>query len=127
MCFYWNFWRHMISFFRIIYIFLVTMGTWFSITFGGLPVFIFSGVSIFVSLGSTLGGLPGLLICVFALRVGAFFLCGIAGYLFITFAHTCSVFFSTSLSLPLCLLVDCCYDTLGITFNSSASFISSVL
>ena len=61
------------------------------------------------------------------LRVGAFFLCGIAGYLFITFAHTCSVFFSTSLSLPLCLLVDCCYDTLGITFNSSASFISSVL
>ena len=104
----------------------VTIDNWFSITLGVLPGFLFFGVSICVSLGSTLGGIPDLILFLFTLGVGAYFWCFLVGYWCITCARTCSGFFSTSLCLPLCLFVDCCYYTLGIKLNSSARFLSAV-
>ena len=48
------------------------------------------------------------------------------GYLCISCARTCSGLFSTSLSIPLRLFVDCCHSTLGMKLNSSARFLSAV-
>ena len=104
----------------------VTIGTWFSVPLGCLQDFIFYGVSIFVSLGSSLGGLPGLPVCIFTLGVGHCGFCCLVGYLCITCARTCYGFISNSLCLPLFLFVDCGHSTLVMKFNSSARFLSAV-
>ena len=80
-------------------------------------------ISICVSLGSTLGGPPDIIVYIFTLGFGAWFFCCLLGYLCIT----CSDFFSTFFRLTLCLFVDFCSDTLEMTLNSSSRFLIVVL
>ena len=96
------------------------------VTFGGIPCYIFFSVSIGVSLVSLLGCLPGFRVCVFTLGFGAWFCCCFPGYLCITCSRAFYGSFYTPHQIPLCLLVHCCYATLGMTLNNSSRFLSVV-
>ena len=104
----------------------VTIGTWFEVTLGDLSGFLIYGFSIGFLLGSTPGGHPGLIVCVFTLGFGAWFCCWLVGYLCITSERVCSGFFYTSLCLPLFLFFHCCSANLGMILKSSARYLSAV-
>ena len=117
MCCYRHFWCHMIYLFLCCHIHF----TWrYPCKSSG---FLFSCVSVGVSLGAALGGFPGFLFCVCSIVVGVWCCFCLVVRIFVTGALTWSGFTVASClsrRCPLYMLVDCCSTDFVMMLNSSA-------
>ena len=106
--------------------YFISIGTLICVTIGNHPGFLCSGISIVALHGATLGSLTGLLFAFAPLELVSGVAVALWGYQCITCERPWYGSIFTSNPLPLCLLVDIYYASLGMILNNYARFINAV-